>query len=50
MGQFGSQIQGPSRQLNTCPLIDAVGRRGAAAIPIRNFVQLDVQGSADSEY
>ena len=31
-------------------MVDAVGRRGAAAIPIGNFVQLDVQGSADSGY
>jgi hypothetical protein len=43
MGQFGSLIQGPSCQFNTGPVVDAVGRSGAAAVPIGNFFQFNVQ-------
>jgi hypothetical protein len=50
MGLWGSQIQVPSCQFNTRPVIDAVGCGGAAAIPIGNFGQSNVQGSADAAY
>ena len=44
------QIQVSSRQFNTRPVIDAVGSRGAAAIPIGNFRQTNVQSRADPAY
>ena len=50
MGQFGSQVQVPSRQFNTRPVIDAMGSSGAAAIPIGNFLQTKIQHRADPEY
>jgi hypothetical protein len=42
MGQFGSQIQVPSRQINARTMIETMGRRCTAAIPIGNFFQTNI--------
>jgi hypothetical protein len=46
---FGKLEVSPG-QIDACPMVNAVGGGGPAAVPVRNFLQLDPQGVANALY